>query len=446
MIGVLLALSLFSASEARGADLAVIQDLIDATPGGEVLRLPPGHYHGHWIISRSITLRADRDVILDGDDSGSVLRVQAADVRIEGVELRGTGTVLGNGDSAIYAENSPRFVLRNSVIKNALFGAQILGSPDSLLEGNEIEGDFKLDVGRRGDAVKIWYSPGTRVVGNHITNSRDVLIWYSDGSIAQGNTIEKMRYGLHYMYSHKSVAEENVIQNNSVGIYEMYSNDLRILRNHLIDNRGPSGYGFAAKESDRATIVGNRIIRNRVGLYVDNSPLSPPRAANENTLFQDNLVARNDIGVNFIGSCVGSLFLKNDFVDNWQQVSTQGLSKNEQRVWENNYWSDYRGVDPAGTGIGRTPHVADSLVDSITDRVDGFKIFNFGPALLALEFAERIVPWLRPEPKIVDHSPSMQWHVEADRAVNSFGQRAGLLGFAMILFGLVVGLRRGFIL
>lgn len=422
---------------------ADLQSLIDQAPPGATVRVPPGRHRGHFVVTRPLSLTAEHDAILDGEGQGTILKIAGPGILVDGLVFENTGTSIGQADSAISAENTDGLVLRNLVVRNSLFGVQLLASKNALIENNDLSSFQDFDVARRGDVIKIWYSPGTRLLSNRMHDGRDVLVWYSDDSTIKGNVIERMRYAIHYMYSHRNFATGNTLRLNSVGIYGMYSNDLKIVDNEILANRGPSGYGVAIKESDRIRLENNRLVSNRVGLHLDNSPLSAPASAADATVFEGNRLALNDVGVTFVGGGSGSMFVRNDFVDNWQQVSTKGL-RQSATIWSSNYWSDYRGVDPRRTGVGLFPYSADSLADEITDRYEGFKLFSFGPALLAVQFAERMVPWFRASPKATDRAPVMSPRTESANARASASGRLLVACFALFLAAVATALRKGF--
>jgi nitrous oxidase accessory protein len=382
-----------------------LEQAIKLAPAASVLVVPAGIYYGHFEINKPLTLQGQGQVILDGNHTGTVLRLGAKDITIENIEIRHSGDQLGAENAGIIADGCPRLHLNQLVIHTVLFGVEVLNSPYAVIENSHISG-LPFELGRRGDGLKIWYSPHTKVLSNAINLSRDILVWYSGGSLIQRNHIQNVRYGIHYMYSHQGLAEGNTIEHSSVGIYDMYSNDLTLQNNTLAANRGPSGFGIGVKESDRFKVLTNHIQSNRVGIHVDNSPLSPPTRPEDQAIFAVNKFLNNDVGVGFVGIGNGVLFHHNDFIDNWQQVSSRG-SRHLEAVWQNNYWSDYRGIDPKKSGFGITPYHTASLADNITDRFEGFKLFNFSPTLLALEFAQKAVPWFTPDPNAVDEKPSM---------------------------------------
>ena len=383
-----------------------LQKALNQAVSGSTLNIPPGTYTGNFIISKPLKVVGSKETVLDGGGNGTVLKVISKNVSIENLTIRNSGSSLGKEDSGIHIENSSNFYMKRVNLYNVLYGIRLLASPRAIIKYCSIKGK-KFDVGRRGDGIKIWYSPEAKISNNSVQNVRDILIWYSNNSKFFDNKIKGSRYGLHYMYSHNNFSSGNDIRNNSVGVYDMYSNDLVLTRNTLIGNRGPSGYGFAVKESDRLKITDNIIMGNREGIRVDNSPLQAPRFENEKTIFQNNTISYNDIGVLFVGRGKWNYFYNNDFNENWQHVSSID-SKTLFSEWLGNYWSNYKGWDLNEDGIGDIHYKPISLVDSLMDRKVGFQIFRFSPAMLALQFSERSVPWLIPEPKWIDTKPQLR--------------------------------------
>lgn len=364
-----------------------------------------GVHKGNFFINKPLFLRGKSGSVLDGGGKDTVLKISSEDVRVENLTIINSGDSLGNENAGIHAEDSPGVVIKDIHLHNVLYGIRILASPNATIEDCEIKG-MELELGRRGDGIKIWYSPDATIRNNRIEGVRDILIWYSDRSKTIGNKMSGNRYGLHYMYSHNNLAAENEIKNSSVGIYGMYSNDIIISNNKLFHNRGPSGYGFAAKESERLKILDNYIVGNREGLHFDNSPLQAPKNEGEKTLIQGNYISFNDIGVGFIGMGNWNYFYKNDFKENWQQVRALGSPKILAEL-EGNYWSDYQGFDVNQDGIGDIHYKSVDFVDTLVDRTVAFQAFRFSPVMFALQYSEKLFPWFVPAPKFEDPKPNI---------------------------------------
>ena len=394
----------FFAVITEGFDL---QQWLDSLPTGAHVLGPAGTYQGNFYLNKPIDWNAT-GVILDGYGHGTVLTIKSNAVRLRNLNVKNSGDSLGREDAGISIENSANIELERITLRDNLFGIILRNSPAAHINGVNITG-LNLSPGRRGDGIKIWYSPDAVISHCQVKNTRDFIIWYSENCILTENIIDSNRYGIHYMYSPRNIVKNNQLTQNSVGIYVMYSHQLLIENNDILFSRGTSGYGVGVKESDLFRVIKNRLIENRVAIHVDNSPLSPPLRLEDRATFEKNRLALNDIGVEFIGTGPGTFFHDNDFIDNWQQVSYHG-SSTHQAEWESNYWSDYVGIDPNQDGSGTPAYQTMGLFDSVMDRNEGFRLFSFGPAVTALDFASKVIPWLLADPKAVDHSPRMQPH------------------------------------
>jgi len=235
--------------------------------------VPPGTYAAPLLIDKSVTLEGNGAAILQGDGSGNVVHITAPGVTLRGFALRGTGLSLDREDAAVRV-SAADVTVEDNQIDDALFGIYYENAPRGVIRGNTVVGMDLLES-RRGDGLKLFYSADTLVEGNTLQETRDAIVWYSPGTIVRGNVMEHGRYGLHFMSTDNHIIENNVLRGNSVGIYLMYGSNYTVRNNLLADNRGPSGYGLGLKETNRATIEGNRFVNDRVGVYSDSSPLRP---------------------------------------------------------------------------------------------------------------------------------------------------------------------------
>jgi len=380
-----------------------LQAMIDATASGETLTLEAGAYAGGVTISRPMSLIGRPGVIIDARGEGTAIEVNAADVTIDAVTIRNTGASLDRENAGISA-NAPRVTITNNVLENVLFGVFLRGADDSVVQGNVV-GAKNVDLGRRGDGIRLWESHGSLVSDNQVVDGRDVVLWFSDDLVVTNNLVSNGRYGLHFMYSDNAYVMDNHLAGNSVGAFLMYSRGLTLTDNVLADNQGPSGYGLGLKDMDGVTAEGNRFVGNRVGVYLDNSPWSYDIFQH----FTHNLFAYNEVGVSFQPSVKRNVFTQNAFVDNAEQVGVQGggtLTGNEWSVdGVGNYWSDFAGYDADGDGIGDVPYRLEELYSTLTDDHPELRFFGETPAARAVGLAGEMFPVLRPRPKVEDPSP-----------------------------------------
>lgn len=394
---------------AAGAGAAPCFDLheaIRAASPGQVVTVPPGTYRGPFVIDRPLILDGGGQAVLDGGGEGDVLRITAPGVTVRGFAIRRTGISLDRENAAVVVV-APRARIEDNVLEDALFGIYLKGAEDSVVRGNLVTG-MDLPVQRRGDGIRVWQSHRSLIEDNVVSGSRDAVIWFSEEVRLHRNRVTNGRYGLHFMYCDRNVLEENVLEFNSVGAFLMYSKGLVLRANVLASNRGPSGYGVGLKDMDSTDARDNVFVGNRVGLHLDGSPGS----THVHDVYARNVFAFNDIGVAFMPAVKRNGFTENAFVENLEQVAVLGggdFSGNEFAVGgRGNFWSDYRGWDGDGDGIGDLPYRAESLFESLMDREPRLRLFLFSPAQQAIEMAATAFPVVRPRPKIADERPLMR--------------------------------------
>lgn len=401
-----LAALLLTSSAASGQDarpMSEIDALIEAAAEGTVIVPPPGRYEGNLRIRKAVTLDGQNRVTFDGLGKGTVVEIRAKNITLRNVTVTGSGDDVHSEPACIRAETGP-VRIEGCTVLDAYFGIDLKESPDSFIVGNTVRGK-DLDPERRGDGIRIWWSAGTTIEGNTVSDSRDMVFWYSENITVTRNTVTGSRYGLHFMYSHNTTLTENTLSGNSVGVYLMYSNSIRLTRNQMINSRGASGYGLGLKDCDDITIDGNALLANRVGVYVDNSPSS----LGSTGLFESNLIAFNEVGLLATPNTHDNVFTGNTFIENEESAATHGpgrlVSNTFVRNGVGNYWSDYAGIDLDDDGVGDMPYEPRSLFGAMLSAQPNLRIFVHSPAQQAIEFTARALPELRPEPVLIDPAP-----------------------------------------
>ncbi len=384
---------------------ATIPEALTAAHAGDTVEVRGGVYSGPIVVDRSVTLVSAEGAIVDGGQHDTVVTVAAPDVTVRGFVLRGSGRDLNTGDAGIEVR-AARATIESNTLEDVLFGISLDDAAGSVVRGNHVAGKA-LPIAERGDGLRLWYSSDVLVEDNRIQDTRDAVIWYSERVRLLGNHVERQRYGLHFMFDDGAVVEGNTFRDNSVGAYLMYSRGVTLRRNLMVANRGPSGYGLGLKDMDDTLVEENWLVDNRVGVWSDGSP----RALDSTSAYQGNLIAYNDVGVTLTPATQRNVFGANTFQDNLEQVSIQGGGVLRGNTWSDgglgNYWSDYRGFDANGDGIGDVPYRSEALLDDWADRRPELRLFRLGLAGNVLEFAARAFPSLRPAPRLVDDAPRM---------------------------------------
>jgi nitrous oxidase accessory protein len=380
-----------------------IEAAIAAAEPGDTILVRGGVYQGPLIVTKSVKLQGVDWPVVDGGNRGTVVRITAPDTTLQGFVVRNGGTSYDREDSGISVEAARGQVIGNR-FENDLFGVYLRNAPDSLVQGNSIVGK-PLPEPLRGDAIKVWYSPRAQIVGNDVKDARDCLIWFSDHSIIRDNVVSGGRYGFHFMYGNGSLIEHNRLENNSVGIYLMYGRNMTVRSNLLFGSRGPSGDGLGLKEIDGVEVDNNVVVDNRVGIYVDNSPLS----SGIYNHYRGNVVAYNDEGLALLPVDRNNVFTRNSLIDNVQQVAVLGGGRLGDNQWEvdgaGNFWSDYVGYDANGDGVGDVPYQPRQFSEQLMDTWPVLQLFRFSIAAGAVDFAARSFPIFASQPVLIDSAP-----------------------------------------
>ena len=396
--------SLLSSVPVRAEDGAFdLQVALESAQPGDIIVVPAGHYSGPLIIDKPVTLDGKGQPIIEGNGHGDVITIEAPNVTVRGFVIRNSGDSLDQENAGITGL-APNLTIENNRFEDTLFGIYLKEAPNSIVRGNTILSK-DLPVQRRGDGIRAWYSANSTIEDNYVTGSRDLVIWFSPDSVVRRNTVEYGRYGLHFMFSDNQLLEDNILRHNSVGAFLMYGRGLTMRRNVMHDNRGPSGYGIGLKDVDDIVAEGNRMVANRVGLYVDNSP----REMNATVHFTNNLIAYNDTGANLLPLVKRNTYAENVFIDNGEQIGIVGSGQLKDNNWSHlgrgNYWSDYAGYDADGDQVGDVPYQPQSLYEDLLASYPELRIYQQSPVADALDFATKAFPIFQPEPKISDDHP-----------------------------------------
>lgn len=381
--------------------LRPLQPLIDDAAPGATIDLEPGIYRGGVVIDKPLTLDGHGQAIIDGQGEGSVIVLKANGAKLRNLRLVNSGGLHNELDSGVQVRGMFN-TIENNVIKNCLFGVDLQKSKYNTVRGNHI-GSKPVSLGRRGDAVRLWYSFNNTIEDNVIEDSRDFVVWYSKDNTIKNNTVRDGRYGLHFMYSETNEVLGNRYENNSVGIFLMYSDGVVVKNNYIAHSVGATGIGIGFKETSDVVIEGNEILHNGRGLYLDVSPYQP----DSTNRIQENVIAYNGIGVLFHNDWKGNLVKRNGFKGNITQVAVNGGGGANRNEWMRNHWSDYEGFDRDRDGIGDTPYELYSYADRIWMDVPGARFFKGSPVLEVLDFLERLAPFTPAQLVLRDPKPLM---------------------------------------
>jgi nitrous oxidase accessory protein len=384
------------------AERPSLQALIDQTPANGTLVPPPGVYAGPISLDTPLTIDGQGLVTIDAGGKGSVVYLDTSGATLKGLHLVNSGESNNDIDAGVQVRGDFN-VIKDCRIENCLFGIDLQQASHNIIRRNTISSK-PLELGQRGDGIRLWYSFNNKVQENVCVNVRDTVVWYSADNEITGNRTTGSRYSLHFMYSRFNLVQDNWYQGNTVGIFLMYSDGVVVRGNHILHAAGPTGVGIGFKETSDLLIEDNEVMYCASGLYLDLSPLQPETT----NRFLNNRIAYNGIGVRFLNDWHGNIFQGNQFADNMTQVFVSGGSTANHNEWQGNYWSDYQGFDRNHDGVGDTPHEIHAYADSIWRDSPYAQFFKGSPLLETLDFLERLVPLSTPELLVRDAAPAMR--------------------------------------
>ena len=372
-----------------------LQARVDAAASGTTIEVGPGSYEGDLLIDKPLRLVGRGRPLLIGSGAGSVVRVRAADVIVEGFDIDGRrGGDLGRDSAGVHVSGA-RSTVRDCRIREALFGVYLREAHAATVERCSIRGIPGRDPGEKGSGIHVWNTVGFRFLGNEMADVRDgFYIQSASKGLVRGNVVRDVRYGLHYMFSDDNVFEDNVFENGAAGTALMYSKRITFRRNQFLHNRGFASVGLLLKTCDDVVAEHNLIADNARGIFLEGS--------NRN-VFRGNVVAESDVAiVMYASSDEQNRFEGNVFVGNMSPLNLIG--KRTDAVFRENYWSDNVEPDLDGDGRSDRPYRLSNVFDHFRGNLTAADIMSHGFAAAAIGAAEAAFPVLQPVP-VVDTAP-----------------------------------------
>ena len=375
-------------------DASPLQTLVDEAPSGARLVVPAGAYQGDLYIDKPIALIGDRRPVLVGSGRGSVVRIRAAGVTLEGFDIDGRrGGDLGRDTSGIHVA-AAHVTIRDCHVRETLFGIYLRGADDAVVERCSIIGIPDRPPGEIGSGIHVWNSQRFRLTDNEIVGTRDgMYIQSSSHGFVRGNRARELRYGLHYMFSDDNVFEDNSFETGAAGTALMYSKRLVFRRNRFVRNRGFASVGLLLKACDDVLAEDNLIADNARGVFLEGSYRNQ---------FRRNVIAMSDTALVIYDSSGENVFEGNSFVGNLTPLTLSGRRTDTR--FSGNYWSDHGEPDLDGDGIADRPFRLSNVFDHVRGNLTAADLFAHGVAVAALGAAERAFPVLDPIP-VVDERP-----------------------------------------
>ena len=384
---------------------SVLQDAIDAAPSGSILKLPAGVYKGSIVINKPITIVGKEEgVVIDGEGNGTVITAKGSFITLKNLKIIGSGERHDTLDAAIKMVEGSQCEISDCIIEDCLFGIDLQMIKNSIISNNFITSK-DIDLGLRGDGLRLWYSNDNIVTKNALVKSRDMVIWYSHGNKIVNNSGEYGRYSLHFMYAGKNLVKNNHYQFNSVGIFFMYSKDTTAEGNVVKSSLGATGMGIGLKDVSNFVLRNNTVLYNAQGIYIDRSPFEP----DTHNWIEDNKIIYNSEALHFHSLSENNILKNNTIMGNIEDIvnDSRGSKTNDNEI-VGNYWDKYEGFDANGDNIGDTPHRVYQYADQLWVYNKDVKFFYASPVISLLNFLAKLAPFSKPLFLLEDNEPKVK--------------------------------------
>jgi nitrous oxidase accessory protein len=405
----------------RGEELSPLQARVDAAAPGATVEVEAGEYQGDLILDRPIRLVGRGRPRLVGSGRGSVVRIRADGVEVEGFAIDGRRGGDLSLDSAGVHTSGRDTTLRDLEIREAIFGVYLREASGAVVERCRIRGIPGKDPGEKGSGIHAYNLEGFRFDDNEMVGVRDGLyLQNASRGLLRRNTARDVRYGLHYMFSDDNVFEDNTFENGAAGTAIMYSKRIVFRRNRFVRNRGFASVGLLFQTCEDVLAEDNLVADNARGVFIEGSHRITLRA---------NVIAGSDVAVVLYDPSGGHRFEGNSFVGNRSPLDL--VARRTDTVFRGNYWSGNDEPDLDGDGTSDRPYVLGSVFDHFRGNLTAADLLSDSFAAAAIGAAERAFPVLRAvpveDPVPLARPPLLPRVPSAERA----GGRASMLGLTV---------------
>lgn len=368
---------------------------IELASEGDRLTLQGGDYVGGFTLTKSIEIHGNGKSHIIGIKEGSVIRVDAPDVIISGLKLTGSGSDHKTIDSGVQlTKKATNTIVRDNFLQGNLYGIDIHGAQNALVQNNTIIGRQDRRMNRRGNGIYVWNAPGARVENNRVRYGRDgIFVNSSKKNAFINNRFEDLRFAVHYMYADRSEVSGNISIGNHLGYAIMFTTHVKVENNISIGDRD---HGIMLNYANSALIKGNMIRGGgKKCLFMYN--------ANKNVL-QDNHFESCPIGIHFTAGSERNEISGNSFIGNRTQVKYVGTKDHN---WSGNYWSDHAAYDVNGDDIADQAYRPNDAIDQVLWTQPSAKLLLGSPAIQLIKWAQKEFPTLLPG-GVIDEYPRMK--------------------------------------
>ncbi len=383
---------------APGSSNSSVKKAIEDAADGDTVLIKPGTYkEGSITISKSISVIAAGNVVLDGEQKFEILTLTGYNILVRGIHFINSGYSALNDFAAIKIVDASNLTIENCKITDAYFAIHISNSIHITIRNNTINGTPKSEQ-MTGNGIHLWKCSKALIENNKVFGQRDGIYFeFVTFSLIRNNISEtNIRYGLHFMFSNDDSYYNNMFRNNGAGVAVMYSKRVWMDGNHFEENWGASAYGLLLKDITDSHIQHNTFKKNTVGIHLEGTSRMD---------IQRNIFKSNGWALKIQASCEDNNFHVNNFLGNSFDVGTNGTMVLNR--FDHNYWDKYEGYDLNKDGLGDVPYHPVSLYSLIVEQNPFMLMLYRSFTTQILDKAEKAIPGLTPE-SLADNKPVMK--------------------------------------
>lgn len=375
-----------------------IKTAIKSAAAGDTVVIKKGTYREFNLqITKPLTIIGEDHPVIDGEDRGEIITIEADDVTVDGLKIINVGTSYTTDYAAVRVVKSENFLIQNLQLEKLFFGIYLEKAKKGKVINNTILGDA-VEEYSSGNGIQLWYCNDIEVTGNNIQKVRDgIYLEFSDGILIKDNLSQNnLRYGLHFMFSNNDSYENNIFENNGAGVAVMFSKFITMKGNIFRKNWGTASFGLLLKEINDSEISNNKFEENTVGINIEGS---------NRINYNNNDFRNNGWAVKVRGACYSNIFTKNNFFNNSFDISYN--SKLNDNSFDRNYWSSYTGYDLNKDGLGDVPYRPVKLFSYIVNRTPETIILLRSLFIDIIDFSEKVSPVFTPD-NLMDQNPLLK--------------------------------------
>jgi parallel beta-helix repeat protein len=300
-----------------GGQYKTIQQAVNAANSGDTVRIAPGTYAENVVVSKSLTITAasERPTVVAADASKDVFLLSSSGVRIDGLTVTG-------GASGVHIQNASKCVVTNVYARDNVRGVYLSHSTENEVSKNNLADNSYGVYGDTASSNTISSNVATGEKGSSATLGDGIFLNYGEANtITHNNLSANHVFGISIYTSPR-----NIISNNTIS-----DNDLIGIR------LGPG--------SNNNTITFNTFSRNGLTSLSAAKDFPPSGilivSATGNQIYLNSFISQSSA---LIGGSAAILNSPEKMVYTYGGVERTG--------YMSNYYSDYKGSDANGAGIG----------------------------------------------------------------------------------------------